>query len=178
MRFSLATALLVLLLSVPITVSSESASTGSSTEDSDFAPIRVGSVAPDFSEKDLYGRNVIALHGYRGKVVMLNFWATWCPPCQEEIPALKTLQETYKDRLVIIGASVFSTNAATELFYWEYKINYPIIYGSYDLMGRYGKVASIPTTFLIDRDGRIAARVIGSRTEAEYDQMLKPLLSK
>jgi len=170
-----AAVVLVLLLPVPIAVSAQSAS--SSSDGGDYAPISVGSVAPDFSEKDLYGRKMIALHDYRGKVVMLNFWATWCPPCKEEIPALRALQESYKDTLVIIGASVFSTNVATELAYWEYKINYPIIYGSFDLMGRYGKVSSIPTTYLIDKVGRVAARVDGSRTVEEYERMLEPLLS-
>jgi len=178
MRFSVAMALLVLSLFIPIVALSESVSDNTSSNDQDFVPLYLGSVAPEFSEKDIYGRQIITLSSYRGKVVMLNFWATWCPPCREEIPALEALQKAYKDKLIIIGASVFSSNSATELFYWEYKINYPIIYGSYDLMGRYGKVAAVPTTFIISKDGKIAARAIGSRTEAEYERMLEPLLSK
>jgi thiol-disulfide isomerase/thioredoxin len=178
MRLSAAGVLFALSLFAPIVASAESALADTSSDEQDFTPLHLGSVAPDFSEKDIYGRQTITLSKYRGSVVMLNFWATWCPPCREEIPALEALQKAYKDKLIVIGASVFSSNMATELFYWEYKINYPIIYGSYDLMGRYGKVASVPTTFLIGKDGKIAARVIGSRTEAEYERMIDPLLSK
>jgi thiol-disulfide isomerase/thioredoxin len=178
MRFFFMTALLLFLLFAPIVASSDSVSTDTSSNGEEFAPLYLGSVAPEFSEKDLYGRQIITLSKYRGKVVMINFWATWCPPCREEIPALEALQSAHKNDLVIIGASVFSSNSATELFYWEYKINYPIIYGSYDLMGRYGKVTAVPTTFLIGKDGKIAARVIGSRTEAGYERMLEPLLSQ
>ena len=148
-----------------------------STGESDFAPIFVGSVAPEFAEKDIFGRHVVDLEAYRGKVVMLNFWATWCPPCRQEIPALESLQGVYKGRLVVIGASVFCSNTDTELFFSQYNINYAMIYGSYDLMGKYGKVFSIPTTFLIDKNGRIAARVVGTRTAGEYERLLKPLLS-
>jgi len=178
MRLTAVTAVVVLSLLAPLVASSESSSEDLSTSQDEFAPLKIGSPTPDFTEKDIYDKQIIALSGYRGEVVMLNFWATWCPPCRDEIPALEALQKVYKGRLVIIGASVYSTNANTELFYWEYKINYPMIYGSYDLMGKYGKVSSIPTTFLIDRDGKIAARVVGSRTKDEYEGMLRPLLSK
>jgi peroxiredoxin len=135
-----------------------------------------GAQAPAFSEPDIHGRSTIALKDLAGKVVVLNFWATWCPPCKEEIPALKALQAAHKDKLVVVGVSVFSSETATDLFEAEYKITYPMIFGSYELMEKYGRVRTIPSTFLIDKNGVIAADVIGSRTQAEYEAMLKPLL--
>jgi len=142
----------------------------------DGSPAEPGTAAPAFSEKDIFDRGTVSLKDLAGKVVLLNFWATWCPPCKEEIPALKALQEAHEGKLVVVGVSVFCSNTATELFYAEYRINYPMIYGSFELMGKYGKVNAIPTTFVIDQHGVIAARVVGSRTQSEYEAMLKPLL--
>lgn len=135
-------------------------------------------IAPDFTEKDIKNNETISLNNYRGKVVVLNFWATWCPPCRAEIPALEDLQDIYKDKLVIIGAAVFSSTAAIEQFYKDYEINYPVIMGSYELMEKYGKVRVVPTTILIDKKGEIADNVIGSRTKDQYAKMLKPLLAQ
>jgi peroxiredoxin len=149
----------------------------SSTDASGFRPLAVPSPAPEFAEKDIFQRQTIDLQRYRGKVVVLNFWATWCPPCKEEIPALKAIQDGHRKDLVVIGVSVFSSESSTELFYADYKINYPMVYGSWEMMGEYGKVDSIPTTFLIDRNGTIEQQVVGSRTQSEYEQMLKPLLA-
>jgi cytochrome c biogenesis protein CcmG, thiol:disulfide interchange protein DsbE len=173
MRFPFV-ALFLLWLLIP----TGSWSQDSSADEQDFTPLHAGSVAPDFSENDIFGNHTIALKDYQGKVVVLNFWATWCPPCRAEIPALEALQNKYKSDLVVIGVSVFCSNTATETFYRDYRINYPVIYGYYQLMGKYSKVASVPTTFLIDSEGKVAARIIGSRTEAEYEHLLKPLLAK
>ncbi len=178
MRFSLVAAVLLFLLWMPIASWSQTAANDSSPDEQDFVPLHAGSTAPDFSEKDILGRQTIALSAYKGKVVLLNFWATWCPPCREEIPALIDLQQRHKGALVVIGVSIFSSNSATELFYRDYKINYPVIYGYYELMGEYSKVASVPTTFLIDRQGKVVARVVGSQTEAQYEQQLQPLLAR
>jgi cytochrome c biogenesis protein CcmG/thiol:disulfide interchange protein DsbE len=133
--------------------------------------------APGFSEKDIFERSTIDLKQFRGKVVILNFWATWCPPCREEIPALEAIQNAHRKDVEVIGVSVFCSSASTELFYAEYKINYPMIYGSYEMLDAYGRVRTIPTTFLITRKGDIAQRVTGSRTKDEYEAMLKPLLA-
>jgi cytochrome c biogenesis protein CcmG, thiol:disulfide interchange protein DsbE len=135
-------------------------------------------LAPDFQEKDIYGTRMVVLHDLVGKVVVLNFWATWCPPCREEIPALEALQDNHKGAAVVIGVSVFCSESATEQFFKDYKINYPMIYGSYDLMYKYGRVSSIPTTFLINKKGELVAKVVGSRTKAQYEEMIGPLLGK
>jgi cytochrome c biogenesis protein CcmG/thiol:disulfide interchange protein DsbE len=136
------------------------------------------SIAPDFAEKDIFNRRMIALYNLLGKVVILNFWATWCPPCRQETPDLQALQNSYKDALAVVGVSVFCSESATEQFYKDYKISYPMIYGSYDLMYKYGRVAAIPTTFLINKKGELVAKVVGSRTKAQYEEMIKPLLAQ
>jgi len=134
--------------------------------------------APVFIENDIFGKAAVTLNSYRGEVVVLNFWATWCPPCRAEIPALESLQASHKGKMMVIGVSVYSSNRDTEQFYSEDKVNYPMIYGSYELMAKYGRVETIPTTFLIDKKGRIAATIIGSRSAGQYEEMLKPLLSE
>jgi thiol-disulfide isomerase/thioredoxin len=146
MRISFGALPLVLLL-IPIASWSQSTSADSSVDERDFVPLHTGSVAPDISEHDIFGNHTIALNDYRGKVVILNFWATWCPPCREEIPALETLQNKYKGSLTVIGVSVFCSNTETEAFYRDYRINYPVFYGFYELMGKYSKVASGVTPF-------------------------------
>ena len=88
------------------------------------------------------------------------------------------LQKSYGSRLEVVGVSVYSYTSTTEKFYESYRINYPMIYGSYELMGKYGDVGSIPTTFLIDKEGRIAARLVGSRAESQYKEMIASLLAE
>ena len=120
---------------------------------------------------------MVALRSYLGKVVVLNFWATWCPPCREEIPALESLQSSHGGRVAVIGASVFCSELDTEKFYKDFRINYPVIYGSFDLMEKYGKVSAVPTTFIINKKGEIAATVVGTRTRDQYEEMIRPLLA-
>ncbi len=141
------------------------------------APGKAPWIAPAFAEKDSNNKSV-ALKNYLGRVVMLNFWATWCPPCKVEIPALESLQKTYMGKLQIIGAAVFSTEADVREFYSSQAINYPVIRGSYDLMEKYGKISAVPTTILIDKKGEIVASVVGSRTAAQYEELLKPLFAE
>jgi len=134
--------------------------------------------AADFSEKDIFNKATISLRDFRGRVVLLNFWATWCSPCREEIPALNELRTSYSIGLQVVGVSVYSYTTATEKFYKDFRVNYPMIYGSYELMGEYGEVGTIPTTFLVDKRGRIAARIVGARTRDQYEDMIKALLSE
>lgn len=110
--------------------------------------------APDFILKDIEGKNV-QLSQYKGKVVILEFWATWCPPCKATIPGLISLQKKYADKgLVVLGVSVdegddLRTKLST--FSKEHKINYPVLLGSENVSRTYG-VMSIPATFLIGKD--------------------------
>jgi cytochrome c biogenesis protein CcmG, thiol:disulfide interchange protein DsbE len=171
---------LVLLLSTVACANRSPANTKTGQTGIQAESLQLGatSMAPDFTEKDIHNIETISLSNYRGKVVMLNFWGPWCPPCRAEVPDLEKLQKTYKNRLVIIGATVFSPDAAVEKFYRDYSMNYPVIWGSYDLMEKYGKVRVFPTTIIINKKGAIAGTVIGSRTKDQYEEMLKPLLTE
>jgi thiol-disulfide isomerase/thioredoxin len=134
-------------------------------------------MAADFTEQDIAGRT-ISLNSYRGEIVMLNFWGPWCQPCRTEVPALEKLQDEYRGKLVIIGAAVFSSDQAVDLFYRDFSMNYPVISGSYDLMDKYGRISAFPTTILIDRKGAIVDGLVGSGTKEQFEAMLKPLLAE
>jgi len=120
------------------------------------------SVAPSFSLQDLEGKP-LDLASYRGKVVLLNFWATWCTPCRGEIPHFVELQSQYGGRgLQIVGISMDDGPAPVRNFYQEHKMNYPVALGTEKVAEAYGGVLGLPVTFLIDRDGRIAAKFTGA----------------
>ena len=126
---------------------------------------------PPFTAVDIDGRP-IATAALRGKVVIVNFWATWCPPCREEIPDLVALQTKYKDQLQIIGISQDSGSVAdVRQFAKAHGINYPTILSTPEIEKLFPGVYALPTTFVLDREGRLAQRHIGllnaSRTEAE-----------
>jgi peroxiredoxin len=135
--------------------------------------------APDFSLTDSLGSD-LRLSAYRGKVVLLNFWATWCPPCKAEIPWFEEFQRTYSNQgLVVIGISMDEGGwKAVRPYIESTKINYRIAIGSPALTGQYGGVESLPETLLIDREGRIAARHIGIVKKADYENEIVYLLRK
>jgi thiol-disulfide isomerase/thioredoxin len=124
-----------------------------------------------FTARTLDGHE-ISLASLRGKVVIVNFWATWCPPCREEIPDLVALQAKYKDQLQVIGVSQDEAPASmVAQFASEHRINYPVVMTSPDLERRFTNIHALPTSFVIDPDGRIAQRHVGmlnaSLTETE-----------
>ncbi len=121
------------------------------------------SQASDFTVKDLRGRK-ISLSDYSGEVVFLNFWATWCPPCRDEIPGFVEVYKQYKDKgMEIIGISLDDrVNPESVLkFVEKYKINYPIIMGTEKIRNDYDPGPYIPTTIIIDQEGKIRHRHIG-----------------
>ena len=136
-------------------------------------------LAPDFQLTDLQGRP-LQLSSYKGKVVLLNFWATWCPPCLEEIPHFKALHSTYKDKgLEIIGISLDETGEGpVKAFAKAHGISYPVAMGSVRLTQDYGGIRAIPTTFLVDKKGRIAKKYLGSRQKQVFEQEILSLLSE
>ena len=135
------------------------------------------SLAPDFSLADLAGEN-IHLSSYRGKVVLLDFWATWCDPCREEIPHLVELQNKYGAQgLQIIGVSMDDGPEPVREFFQQFKINYPVVMGNAKTGELYGGILGLPIAFLIGRDGRISTKHIGaadiSVLEAEIVNLLR-----
>jgi thiol-disulfide isomerase/thioredoxin len=114
-----------------------------------------------FNMRDLDGRE-ISSSGWRGKVVLVNFWATWCPPCRAEIPDLVALQEKYRGQLQIIGVSQDEGSPeAVRRFASEYKINYPIVMFTPELRQHFPNVYALPTTFVIDRETRVVQKHLG-----------------
>ena len=131
----------------------------------------------DFVLKDLDGKDV-KISDHKGKVILLNFWATWCGPCKAEIPGFVELQDKYKKDLVIVGLSVDDTADKARAFAAEFKINYPIMLGlgREDIQDAYGPIWGIPASFLISRDGKVCKRHMGIAPKAVFEKEIKALL--
>ena len=134
-------------------------------------------VAPDFQLKSLEGKT-IKLSDYKGKVVVLNFWATWCPPCREEIPDLVSLQKQYAAQgLVILGVSMDEGGPArVASFAKKFGINYPIVMGDEKTSAAYGGIEALPTTFIINRKGNVVDGLQGGTDRAGFEEKIKPVL--
>ncbi len=132
--------------------------------------------APPFLLTDLDGQP-ISTAAYHGKVVLINFWATWCPPCREEIPEMIALANKYGDKLQIIGVSM-DDDPPEEVrdFVRAQKMNYPIVMGSDKLSEEYGGVDALPTTFVLDTNGRVVQKHMGLYPSEVYDGEIHALL--
>ncbi len=134
--------------------------------------------APEFTLVDTQGKK-ISLKNYRGKVVIIDFWATWCPPCRRGIPDLIDLQKQYKNKIAIIGVSLDTdTKDKVVPFMKNYGINYPVIYGTPELVSAYGNIEAIPTSFVIDKKGNIVNQHVGLTPKEVYISEIKKLLGK
>ncbi|MGA3210878.1 MAG: redoxin domain-containing protein [Terriglobales bacterium] len=139
-------------------------------------PRAVQSVAPDFSLLDLEGQQ-LALANYKGKVVLLDFWATWCVPCRAEIPHFVAFQVKYREQgLQVVGISMDDGPKPVREFYQEFKINYPVAIGNAQVADAYGGVLGLPVTVLIGRDGRIQARYVGVVEMPVLEEKINALL--
>ena len=134
-------------------------------------------VAANFNLADATGAQV-SMAGYKGKVVLLNFWATWCGPCKVEIPWFMEFNKTYKDKgLAVVGVSMDDDGwKSVKPYLAEKKMDYTVIVGNDQLAQSYGGVDSLPTTFLIDRDGRIAFVHMGLVGKDTYEKEINSLL--
>lgn len=133
--------------------------------------------APEFSRMSLAG-NQINLKDYRGKVVLLDFWATWCGPCRMEIPGFVELQKKYADQgFAVIGVSMDDSPQPVREFYRAFHMNYPVVMGTDKLGELYGGILGLPTSFVIGRDGRIYAKHVGTTDVSVFEDEIKELLN-
>jgi thiol-disulfide isomerase/thioredoxin len=130
----------------------------------------------DFTLKDPNG-GTVRMADYKGKVVMLNFWGTWCPPCRSEIPDLIEVQNTYRDKgFVILGVAFEDTAEAVSAYAAEMKINYPLAMAQNDFEDAYGPVYGLPISLFVARDGSICKKQLGQVTKERVEQEIKSLL--
>lgn len=130
-------------------------------------------LAPDFTLQNLAGEDV-SLSDLRGKVVFVNFWATWCPPCRAEIPHFIELVDKYGDDFTVLGIALdpreFDKVAP---FVDKMGINYPVVLDKKGVSQLYGGISSIPTTFVVNRDGEVIEQIVGSRPKEVFEGLVK-----
>ena len=137
-----------------------------------------GSVAPlNFTLKDMNGVDV-KLASFKGKVILFNFWATWCGPCRVEIPYLIELQRQYPDDLVVLGVSIDDTAEKLMPYAKEMKVNYPLLVGNgrQDFQDAYGPFWGIPVTVFVARDGRIHKKHSGIASKEQFEHEIASML--
>ena len=140
-------------------------------------PVAERNRAPDFALKDAEGKTV-RLSDYKGKVVLLDFWATWCGPCKIEIPWFLEFQRKHKDRgFEVLGISMDDEGwDDVKPFAARYQINYRLVLGDDVTSQKYGGIEALPTTFLIDRSGKIAAAHVGLSSKKSFEDGIEQLL--
>ena len=131
----------------------------------EFRPVKGAIIAADFTARDLTGR-AVKFGELRGKVVLLNFWATWCPPCRKEMPSMEGLHQRYQDRgLVVLALSQDQASSKeVKAFLDGLKLTFAVWHDRDGLVGRQYSIPGVPASYLIGRDGRVAYRALG-----EYD---------
>jgi thiol-disulfide isomerase/thioredoxin len=134
-------------------------------------------MAPGWQLRDVNGKQV-DLADFKGKLVILDFWATWCPPCRAEIPGLVALQKKYADKgLVIIGVSLDRQGPGiVKAFMHQLGMNYRVVMGDEKIVSEYGGIEAIPTTFIIDRQGKVVTIREGFTDNATFESEIRPLL--
>ncbi len=137
-----------------------------------------GDKVPAFTLKNTEGKNV-SLSDFKGKVIVVDFWATWCGPCRRGIPDLISLQKEFKDELVVIGISLDRETVKDVVpFVKKNEINYPIVYGNEEVVNQFGGIQAIPTSFVIDKNGNIVDKHVGLVDKSVYSEKIKELIKK
>jgi cytochrome c biogenesis protein CcmG, thiol:disulfide interchange protein DsbE len=122
---------------------------------------------------------VVSMRAYRGKVVLLSFWATWCSPCLIEMPHFVTWQQAYRTKeLQVVGISMDDDAQPVRAVYQEYRVNYPVVMGDEKLGEMYGGILGLPVTFLIDRNGKIRFKFTSSARLSQIRGQIEKLLSE
>ena len=172
-----AAACAVALLTVPWMLRDRSAAGGAAPPSAASATEGpAGAARLDLTVKDMNGASV-RLADYKGQVIVLNFWATWCGPCQTEIPELVEAYSAYKDRgVIVLGVSIDDSAETLKAYAPTMKINYPVLLMQDDVDQAYGPIFGVPVTFFIGRDGTIARKHFGPVTKAQLAQEIKALL--
>jgi len=138
----------------------------------------IGERAPDFSWTDMNGQS-LTLAQQRGKIVLINFWATWCGPCREEMPEFAKWQRSYDAQgLLVIGVSMDDQASDVKAFIRKRPTNYPIVMGDAKMAESFGGVLGLPLSYIIDRQGRIVARYQGEANLPKMEATLKALLTE
>lgn len=152
--------------------------TAASNAESSLKPGEKRNQAPEFALKDADGREV-KLSDYKGKVVLLNFWATWCGPCKFEIPWFVEFEKQYKDKgFAVLGVAMDEDGwDAVKPYVSEKQVNYRVVMGNDSVAQLYGGIDSLPTTFIIDKDGKIASTHVGLAAKADFENEIKALLN-
>jgi len=140
-------------------------------------PTAPGNAAPEFTVTDIDGKK-LALSDYKGKVVLLDFWATWCTPCRAEIPHFVEMQQKYGPQgFQVVGISMDDDAKPVKEFYRQYNMSYPVAVGDDKLAQTFGGVLGLPVNFIIDREGRIHAKFLGATDVSVIDKAVSDLLA-
>lgn len=133
--------------------------------------------APVLVLKDLRGR-ALRLSDYKGKVVVLNFWATWCPPCRAEMPDLIRMQREYRSQGLQVVGITYPPEEIAEVrqFVRKLGVNYPIALGTIETKSLFDETETLPLTIVIDREGKVRQRIEGILLPQEFEQKIRPLL--
>jgi peroxiredoxin len=138
--------------------------------------VEKGAQAPDFSLVDTAGTTV-TLSQMQGKVVVVNFFTIWCQPCRHEMPDLNAIYNENKDKgLVMVGICLNADPNQLKVLVKQLKLDYPVLLGTDKVSKDYGEIVGVPTTFIIDKQGKVAEKIVGARKKDEFMQVIKPLL--